>query len=185
MEKAKDSKSSESVEPNKKSSTKNLPNKSDQEYQKITEELVQLKHEKNTLKKNLDKKKEDFDKLKEQYQALMKTQTEQINKFEDEISDRTIQRDEYSNKYNQTMDKLKKLEIDKPRWEIRMSELGKENKELQIKVENLENLSEDKSKVIEVYQENLMRHEDESAGLARKLAELKNAVSYMCLRLDD
>jgi len=40
----------------------------------------------------------------------------------------------------------------------------------------LESLSEDKSKMIETYQESIMRHEVESASLARKLAELKNAV---------
>jgi len=107
---------------------------------------------------------------------LIKRQNdENVNNIK-EIHDKKITIGELSSNLDQTYEKLKKYDIEKFKWEAKVNELVKENKTLLGKIDSLESLSEDKSKMIETYQESIMRHEVESASLARKLAELKNAV---------
>jgi len=155
--------------------------KNDPEYIKLAKENAMLKDDNETLKRNLDDKKEDFEKCKSQYQDLVKIQTDLIKKGEQEIIEKKSTIEEINLKLNQAYEKVKKFDIDKLKWESKINELLKDNKSLASKIENLESLSEDKSKMIETYQENLMRHEKESANLAQKLAELKNAVFILII----
>ncbi len=157
-------------------SSTTLPIKSEPEFIQISDDNVKLTLEKETLKRNLDERKEDFDKCKDQYQVIILKQTEQIKKGEKDLVEKKVTIEEMNMRLQQAYEKFKKYDIEKMKLENKISEMGKENKLLQENIKKLEEFSTDKLKLIESYQDNLIRHEKESAHLALKLAELKNVV---------
>lgn len=159
--------------------------KADPEYAEIAEKNVDLKLEIEQLKKNLEEQMQVLEGSKDYYISLMKKQQEQINKLEDTILENKFTIEDLGTKLAQSEGKFKKFEADRNKNDTRVADLTRENKELKNKIENLESISEDKTRVIDTLQENLMRHEIESASLARKLAELKNAVYYLEVKIKD
>ena len=108
-----------------------------------------------------------------------------MKKLEKELVEKKIEIEETNTKLFQSYETFKKFDIEKTKLDSKINDLTKENKILSSKLESLENISDDKTKMIQSYQESLIRHEKESASLAGKLAQLKNAVKFYINYTDD
>ena len=128
------------------------------------------------LKSKIEDQSLDFEKCKIEYQNLINLQIEKMKKTENIITEKNKTIDELNKKMDIIFDNYKKFDIEKTKFESQISELAKENKMREERIVELILKLEEKENIIITFKENLSRHEVESAGLAQKLAELKNAI---------
>jgi hypothetical protein len=118
----------------------------------------------------------EFESIKMEYQNLINLQMEKIRKHEHTILEKNKAIDENAKKLEIMFNNYKKFDIERTKFESTINELLQEKKMRDDKIVELLLNLEDKEKVILNYKENLSRHEIESSEMARKLAELKNAI---------
>ena len=170
---------------------------SDDEEIDITS-FKQLKNENNkilienlNLKKRIEDQTKDFEKIKEEYQNLISLQLNKLKQIDSALQEKTKSNDEINKKLNQMYESFKKNEVEKTKYENKISELAKENKIREEKIVELINKLDQKENILNDYNFKFLRHQSESAALAMKLAELKNAIlenniviqSYPCERI--
>jgi len=152
----------------------NLQN--DSECKKLLNENIDLSHENDLLKKRVDDLTEDFNRCKAEYQIIINSQIEKIKRLESVMQEKNFSLDEIQKKLQIMFENHKKYDVEKTKYESSLNELSKDKKLREEKIVELLLKLEDKENLISSYRENLQRHEIESAELARKLAELKNAI---------
>lgn len=148
----------------------------EQELKKLQNEKSDLQLENEILKKKVEDQSLDFERCKIEYQKLINLQVEKMKKLENTILEKNKLIEQNDKKFEIMCDNLKKSDIKKTKYESDISEMKKENKELEERIVELLLKLEDNEKIIAGNRESLHRHEIESAELARKLAELKNAI---------
>ncbi len=148
----------------------------DQEYKKLLNENIDLSHENDLLKNRLQDITEDFNRCKSEYQNIINSQIEKIKRMENLIQEKNLSLDETQKKLQIMYENYKKYDVEKTKYESSLNELTKDKKLREEKIIELLLKLDDKESLISSYKENLQRHEIESAGLAIKLAELKNAI---------
>lgn len=161
---------------NRRESSVETNTQNDLEFKKLLNENIDLSHENDLLKKRVDDLTEDFNKCKAEYQNIINSQIEKIKRLESLISEKNFSLDEMQKKLQIMFDNHKKYDVEKTKFESSLNELTKDKKLREEKIIELLLKLEDKENLISSYKESLQRHEIESAELARKLAELKNAI---------
>jgi hypothetical protein len=158
---------------NKKEQT---PSANESELKKLLNENRDLQIENGILKKKVEDQSLDFEKVKIEYQKMINLQIEKMKSLERTIIDKNKIINENNKKFEIMYENYKKFDIEKTKYESKVSDLMNENKIREDKIVELLYKLEDKENIISSYKESLGRHEIESAELARKLAELKNAI---------
>jgi chromosome segregation ATPase len=148
----------------------------DGEIKKLQNENKDLQLENHILKTKIEDQSLDFEKCKIEYQNLLNLQVSKIKKTENILNEKNKTIDELNKKLEIFFDNFKKFDVEKTKYESQIAESEKENKMREEKIVELLLKLEDKENIILTYKDNLRRHEVESAELARKLAELKNAI---------
>jgi chromosome segregation ATPase len=146
------------------------------EMKSLFNENEDLKMENEILRNKIEEHSLDFENCKIEYQKLINLQLEKLRKVEAVVSEKNKNVEDLNKKFEMMCESYKRLDIEKTKYE---SESKNTKEELKIREEKIVELLlklEDKEKVVNGYQESIMRHEKESAELARKLAELKNAI---------
>ena len=151
-------------------------NINEQEFKKMQNENQDFQLENAILKRKIEDQSLDFEKCKIEYKNLISLQLEKMKKLEHTVLDKNKAIDENNKKLESMFENYKKFDVQKTNFESDINELVKENKTMQDKIVELLLKLEEKENVLESYKVSLSRHEVESAELARKLAELKNAI---------
>ena len=146
------------------------------EFKKLQNENKDYQIENAILKKKIEDQSLDFEKCKIEYQNLINLQLDKIKKLDHIVMDKNKGIDENNKKLEIMFENYKKFDIEKTKYESQIADYLKENKLREDKIVELLLKLEDKEHIIESYKESLSRHEVESSELARKLAELKNAI---------
>lgn len=148
----------------------------DSEFRKLLKENVDLAHDYELLKKRYEETTQDFSRCKTEYQNIINSQIEKIKRLDNILQERNLSLDEAQKKLQIMFETHKKYDVEKTKYESSLNELKKDNKLREEKIIELLHKLEDKENLIHSYRESLQRHEIESAELAKKLAELKNAI---------
>jgi hypothetical protein len=143
---------------------------------KLISENKEIQFQNELFKKKLEDQTEDFENCKVEYQNLLNIQMAKIKMLESTILEKNKNIDENNKKLEIMFDNYKKYDIEKTKYESEINELSINNKLKEEKIIELLLKLEEKENVLITYKESLMRHEIESSELARKLAELKNAI---------
>jgi hypothetical protein len=143
---------------------------------KIINENKEMKTELEILKKKLDKQTSDFDNCKIEYQNLLNIQLNKVRSLEATILEKNKLIDENDKKLEIMFENYNKYDIERTKFQSAINQLSSENKIKTEKIIELLTKLEDKENSIIAYKESLKRHEVESTELAKKLAELKNAI---------
>lgn len=158
-------------------------NNQNEEVKRLLNENVELKKELEGMKFKYEENNQDFEKCKNEYQIIINLQLEKIKKFDIVIAEKNAQYDEVNRKLSQMYENWKAIDIERVKLENKYFDLQKENKQKDEKIIQLDTLLEEKYlynnirvKKIEFYEESIKRQAKESAELANKLAELKNAI---------
>jgi chromosome segregation ATPase len=149
---------------------------SDEEIKKLQNENFDLTKQVDSLNMKIKDQFEDFERCKMEYQNLLNLQVARLKKVENELGEKNKTIAENLLKMESIFETYKKLDIEKTQCESRLHEFIENEKLKTEKIVELLLKLEEKDNVISTYKESLIRHELESAGLARKLAELKNAI---------
>jgi chromosome segregation ATPase len=149
---------------------------SDSGLKKLQSENADLMNQVETLRERMESTMEDHDRVKMEYQNLLNLQVERLKKVELELQEKNRTIHDNSKKLESLYETYRKIDIEKTRYESRLNEYIESDRLKNEKIIELLTRLEEKEYVIIAYKENLSRHEVESAGLARKLAELKNAI---------
>jgi len=128
------------------------------------------------MQKKFDEKSEDFEQCKEQFQILINFQLEKIKRLDATVAEKNNLYEETNKKLNSMYDNWKAVDVERVKTENKYFDLLKELKSKDDKLTSYELVISDKSKKIEFYEDTLKRQAKESAELANKLAELKNAI---------
>lgn len=149
---------------------------SDSEVKKLQNENKDFQLENAILKKKIEDQSLDFEKCKIEYQNLINLQLDKIKKLDQIILEKNKSIEENKKKLEIMFDNYKKFDVEKTKYESQIAEYQKDNKVREEKIVELLLKLEDKEHVVASLKESLQRHEVESSELARKLAELKNAI---------
>jgi hypothetical protein len=149
---------------------------SENEVKKLQNELKDFQLENAILKKKVEDQSLDFEKCKIEYQNLINLQLDKIKKLDLVILEKNKSIDENNKKLEIMFDNYKKFDVEKTKYESQIAEYQKDNKVREEKIVELLLKLEDKEHIVAGLKESLQRHEIESSELARKLAELKNAI---------
>lgn len=151
-------------------------NITDSELKKLQNEVHDYQLENNILKSKIEDQSLDFEKCKIEYKNLISLQLEKMKKLENTISEKNKQIEENNKKLEVMFENFKNFDIQKTTFESRILELEKDNLNREEKIVELLLKLEDKDNLLMSYKDNLTRHEIESSEMAKKLAELKNAI---------
>jgi chromosome segregation ATPase len=146
------------------------------EDKKLGFELKELKAENEMLKKKLEQQSADFDNCKIDYQNLLNIQMTKSRTLESSIVEKNKLIEENDKKLEIMFDNYKKYDVEKTKHQSIINQLTEETTLKSEKIVELLGKLEDKESMILSYKESLIRHEIESTELAKKLAELKNAI---------
>jgi len=161
---------------NRRESTVENNANNDIEYKKLLNENIDLSHENDLLRKRIEDTTEDFNKCKSEYQNIINSQNEKLKRMENILQEKNLSIDEMQKKLQIMFENHKKYDVEKTNYESSLNQISKDNRLREEKIIELLLKLEDKENLISSYKESLQRHEIESAELARKLAELKNAI---------
>jgi hypothetical protein len=153
-----------------------MTNTSDVDTKRMHNDITDLQVENEILRNKIEEQGMVFERCKIEYQNLIKIQAEKIKTLEKTLNDKNKIIDENNKKLEIMFENYKKFDVEKTRYESEINELNKSKSQRDEKIAELLLNLEDNSKIIASYKESLSRHEIESASLARKLAELKNAI---------
>ena len=143
---------------------------------KVEKEVETLKAENINLKKRIKDLTEDYDLAKQNYQFLINNHVEKLKSLEISNNEKNKVIDENNKRLEVMLESYKKYDILQSKYESANSELIT----LQAKYTEMENNYQIKikkqEKELNHNKKSLLKHETESSNLAKKLAELKNAV---------
>lgn len=139
-------------------------------------ELKELRLDNDMLKKKIEEQTNDFENCKSEYQNLLNTQMTKVRTLESALVEKNKLIDENNKKLEIMFENYKKYDIEKTKYNSIINKITEENNLKSEKIIELLNKLEDKENVINTYKESFVRHEIESTELAKKLAELKNAI---------
>lgn len=122
-------------------------------------------------------------KVKEQFQALITSQIEKIKNLENELNTARGDLVNYTQSTSAVMNQNKAYEVKINNQENLIKQLQGELIACKETIKKFQVIIEDKETIICSLQENLKRHEIENTVLARKLAELKNAIMDENIRM--
>lgn len=138
----------------------------------------------NTNQKNLlSESNKNILKVKEQFQALITSQIEKIKNLELELNTAREDLVNYTQSTSAVMNQNKTYEVKINNNENTIKQLQGELTACKETIKKFQLIIEDKETIICSLQENLKRHEIENTVLARKLAELKNAIMDENIRM--
>jgi hypothetical protein len=148
----------------------------EEEIKTLKNENQELKIELDSCKQKLDEDQDEFEKRKAEYQILIHLHMEKIKKLETIISEKNKTLVDNEMKLEIMFENFKKADVEKTKYESKINEYNKENKIREEKIIELLMKLEEKETVLFSYKDTLLKHEKQSAEMARKLAEFKNAI---------
>jgi chromosome segregation ATPase len=143
---------------------------------KLRDENINLKNEIELLKRKSEQQAEEFENCKSDYQNLLNTQMNKVKLLESSIIEKNKLIDENDKRLDIMFENYSKYDIERTKLQSSVNKLTDENKIKTEKICELLTKLEEKEEAIMQYKDSLKRHEVESTELAKKLAELKNAI---------
>lgn len=154
-----------------------LEKKKDQQLINTYEMMIhQLNVENRNNKQLLAEANKNIIKIKEEFQMLVGTQVEKIKQLEKDLKTSREDLVQYTRSTQSIIDQNKTYEIRNINNDNMIKSLQSELSACKETITKFQILIQDKELVICSLQDNLKRHESENTVLAKKLAELKNAI---------
>lgn len=138
--------------------------------------IHQLNVENRNNKQLLAEANKNIIKIKEEFQMLVGTQVEKIKQLEKDLKTSREDLVQYTRSTQSIIDQNKTYEIRNINNDNMIKSLQSELSACKETITKFQILIQDKELVICSLQDNLKRHESENTVLAKKLAELKNAI---------